>query len=168
MSIVLRKAIVHQLGLLDQVLQQISDEQYKRKLKVLSFNSIGQHTRHIIEFFEVLDLGYTTGIVNYSNRKRDLRIETSKSYGLGKLLDVGRGLRKLNKSLLLISEMSSGSGTCFEIKTNYHRELQYNLDHTIHHMALLQIGAKEISGITIPRYFGVSDSTIKFRQQCAQ
>jgi len=52
--------------------------------------------------------------------------------------------------------------------TNYYREVAYNLEHTIHHMALIKVGIREVSDMEIPENFGVASSTIKFRSACAQ
>jgi hypothetical protein len=54
------------------------------------------------------------------------------------------------------------------ISTNYYREIAYNLEHTIHHMALIRVGLNEVSGIQLPDDFGVASSTVKHRKQCAQ
>ena len=54
------------------------------------------------------------------------------------------------------------------IATNYHREIAYNLEHTIHHMALIRVGLTEVAKIELPENFGVASSTVKFRNQCAQ
>ena len=54
------------------------------------------------------------------------------------------------------------------IPSNYYREIAYNLEHTIHHMALIRVGINEVSSVVLPTEFGVAYSTIKFRQQCAQ
>jgi hypothetical protein len=54
------------------------------------------------------------------------------------------------------------------IPTNYYREVAYNLEHTIHHMALIRVGVNEVSSIVLPDQFGVAYSTIKYKEQCAQ
>jgi len=54
------------------------------------------------------------------------------------------------------------------IPSNYYRELAYNLEHTIHHMALIRVGVNEVSSIELPVEFGVAYSTVKYRKQCAQ
>jgi hypothetical protein len=51
--------------------------------------------------------------------------------------------------------------------TNYYREMAYNLEHTIHHMALIRTGINDVSRISVPENFGVAISTMKYRKQCA-
>jgi len=48
------------------------------------------------------------------------------------------------------------------IKTNALRELAYNIEHAIHHMAIIKIGINEVSPyILLPSAFGVASSTIR-------
>jgi RNA-binding protein YhbY len=54
------------------------------------------------------------------------------------------------------------------IDTNYNRELLYNLEHCIHHQALIKVAVLQNDAITIDANFGVARSTIEYRKQCAQ
>jgi hypothetical protein len=47
--------------------------------------------------------------------------------------------------------------------STYYRELMHNLDHAIHHMAMIRVGLTTMPGITLPEDFGVAYSTLKFR-----
>jgi hypothetical protein len=50
------------------------------------------------------------------------------------------------------------------------RELIYNIEHTIHHLAIVKIALKAIlPSLELPEHFGVAPSTIRHRQEaCAQ
>lgn len=54
------------------------------------------------------------------------------------------------------------------IETNYHRELLYNLEHCIHHQALIKVAVLQCESVKIDDNFGVARSTIEYRNQCAQ
>jgi len=149
-------------------LGQLSPPQYSQPCQTLFNNTVGQHVRHIIELFQCLENGYLCGEVNYEKRKRDTLIETDKELAGGLLLDIYRGLTKPNKPLTLVACYDEHTNESIAIETNYYREIAYNLEHTIHHMALIRVGITEISSIQLPDDFGVASSTIKFRKQCAQ
>lgn len=41
----------------------------------------------------------------------------------------------------------------------------YNIEHTIHHLALIKVGLKLVyPDLDLPNHFGVAPSTIKFQQ----
>jgi hypothetical protein len=53
-----------------------------------------------------------------------------------------------------------------KVPTNFLRELVYNIEHAVHHMALIRIGVREVAPhITLPPDFGVAASTIRHQQK---
>jgi hypothetical protein len=153
---------------LAETLNQLSQQEYAKPCSTLFNNTIGQHVRHIIELFQCLENGYDAGIVNYENRKRDVVIENDKAFAIRLLADVYKNLKKENKELILEASYDDLSTDPITIGTNYHREIAYNLEHTIHHMALIRVGINEVSDLRLPAEFGVASSTVKHRNQCAQ
>ena len=136
----LKKPIQHVFAQLKDLLHQISSEEYKMPSTLLSGATIGQHVRHIIELFQCLEKGYETGVVNYEKRKRDFRIETDKDFALDLMLDIYNNLDKPNKNFILEAEDYCDTAEIVSVPSNYYRELTYNLEHTIHHMALIRVG----------------------------
>lgn len=153
---------------LSESLHQLSDVEYSQPSKILFNASIGQHVRHIIELFLCLEKGYETGVVNYEKRKRDYQIETNKTLAADLLKDIYHRIDRPNIDLVMEAEDYEGTETGIAIPSNYYREIAYNLEHTIHHMALIRVGINEVSSIQLPNDFGVAYSTIKFRKQCVQ
>lgn len=153
---------------LSHALDQLTDDQYIQPSKILFNATIGQHVRHIIELFQCLESGYNEGVVNYEKRKRDYRIESDRNFAASLLRKIYRSLTKPNKFISLQAEDYNENIETVVIPSNYYREIAYNLEHTIHHMALIRVGVNEVSSIVLPDEFGVAYSTIKFRQQCAQ
>lgn len=153
---------------LTATLDNLQHQEYVQPSTSLSNNTIGQHVRHIIELFQCLELGYESGIVNYENRKRDITIETDKELAKSILLSLHPELEKENKELVLEANYDDNDTSPLRIATNYYREIAYNLEHTIHHMALIRVGLNELASISLPENFGVASSTVKFRNKCAQ
>lgn len=148
--------------------EALTDEQYRFPATVLSQATVGQHLRHIVEFFQELYKGYESGSVNYDKRQRDQRIETDRSFAIQKLYEIVAGLSKPDKDLVLITSLPMEGNGHLDFKTNYHRELLYNLEHTVHHMAFIRMGIEAISIIQLPVRFGVAESTLQSRKTCAQ
>lgn len=155
------------LSMLLSALHELTIDQYVQPIPVLSGATIGQHTRHILEFFMELNKGYLCGTVDYDQRKRNHAIESDHVIATTQLLLILRGLSQPDKALVLRVDYG-GENAAVEIKTNYYRELVYNLEHTVHHMALIRIGINAVSAIQLPLEFGVASSTLKSRTVCAQ
>jgi GTP cyclohydrolase I len=164
----LQQAVNNVFVQLSWSLDRLSESQYVQPCANLNNHSIGQHVRHIIELFQCLEQGYAKGIVNYENRKRDQEIETQKERVSKLLPEICNSLDKPNKELFLEAGFDEHSSESMVIATNYYREIAYNLEHTIHHMALIRIGINELGNIPVSEDFGVASSTIKHRRQCAQ
>jgi hypothetical protein len=164
----LQHAVNNTFVQLADTLNQLSHQQYSQPCGTLFKNTIGQHVRHIIELFQCLDKGYVAGVVNYEHRKRDVDIETNKDLAAKLLKEIHAGLSKPDKPLILEAMYDDLNNEPITISTNYNREIAYNLEHTIHHMALIRVGINEVSNVTLPEHFGVASSTVKHRQQCAQ
>ena len=149
-------------------LQQLDDERYKQRLDVFSGSSVGMHTRHIIEFYQCLIDHGASRIINYDKRMRNRAIEEDTRYTIGVIHDLLEKLAHIDENDKLILEVSYEleNGGYNLVDTNFKRELVYNLEHTIHHLALVKIGMKEIAPeILLPAHFGVAPSTIKFKKQ---
>ncbi len=153
---------------LSESLNQLSNDEYAQQSTILFSATIGQHVRHIIELFLCLEKGYEEGVVNYEKRKRDYRIETDREFASSLLKEIYRRLNRPNKDIILEAEDYGDTAEIVSIPSNYYREIAYNLEHTIHHMALIRVGINEVSSVVLPDEFGVAYSTIKFREQCAQ
>ena len=164
----LKQTIQNVFVQLTETLHQLSPGEYVQPSKILFNASIGQHVRHIIELFLCLEKGYESGVVNYEKRKRDYQIETNKDLAIQLLKDIYHRLERPNRELVMEAEDYENTMEPVAIPSNYCREIAYNLEHTIHHMALIRVGVNEVSTIELPAEFGVAYSTIKYRQQCAQ
>ena len=147
------------------LLSQISDSDYSCPCRDLSNATIGEHTRHIIEMFQCLENQYENGIVNYDIRKRDYLIQTNTDFARECILQILNQIEKPNKSLQLQQIVD---GSILLIDSNYNRELLYNLEHCIHHQALIKVAIIQSATIKIDENFGVARSTIEYRKQCAQ
>lgn len=168
MHIQLQQAIKNVFVQISDSLSQLTNTQYSMPSKLILQASIGQHVRHIIELFICLNEGYETGVVNYSKRKRDYSLETDKDFATESLHKIYSALLKEDKTLVLEESYDADTDELVLAATNYYREIVYNLEHTIHHMAMIRVAISELPSIKLPEGFGVASSTIKFRQARVQ
>ena len=147
------------------LLTQLSNDDFTFPCKGLSNSSIGEHTRHIIEMFQCLENQYESGLINYDKRNRDYRIQTDTAFAIQSIEEVKNQIDKNNIKLELLQIVDSEE---LLIETNYNRELLYNLEHCIHHQALIKVAVFQMTHLQIDENFGVARSTIEYRKQCAQ
>lgn len=147
------------------LLQQLTNEELTLPFPELRNATIGEHIRHIIEILGVLLDNYDNGTINYDKRKRDIILQSDTKEAI-KILEKYRfELDKPNKSLSLANNCFSSTEL---LQTNYFRELLYNLEHSIHHQALIKVALFRLPHIKIVDSFGIAPSTLEYRKQCAQ
>lgn len=158
-------SINNSLNELIDLLRQLSDSDYSNQCPALSNATIGEHTRHIIEMFQCLENFYDSGLVNYDKRERNIQIQTDTEFAIKNIVGIQESLHKENKNIQLQQIID---GEEILIESNYFRELLYNLEHCIHHQALIKVAILQCENVLIDANFGVARSTIEYRNQCAQ
>ena len=148
-----------------EVLLQLPESCYTKSCQTLSGATIGQHTRHIIELYQCLLDGYAVAAVFYDKRKRDKRIEQDLHFAVDRLQRIQNALEQPKRKLLVYYGLN---GNEEKIVSNYHREVMYNLEHTIHHQALIKVAINDFTNNILPESFGVAPSTMQYRSECAQ
>ena len=148
-----------------ELLRQLTNDEFCKKNPELSQATIGEHMRHIIELMGCLLDNYEQGIINYDNRNRNIQIQSDVNCAISILEKQLTIIDKQNKQLSLIHNCFSTEEV---LPTNYFRELLYNLEHSIHHQALIKVALHSLPNIKIPSSFGVAPSTLEYRKQCAQ
>lgn len=157
---------------LKELLEQISASDYNNKPEVLFGASIGQHIRHILEFYLLLISGSFEGKISYDKRQRNLELETNPEKALELIQKLMNGVDLIN--LYEIIELEADYTTNGQkdnlIKSSVGRELAYCIEHSIHHQALIKAGLIALGlNNLISADFGVAYSTIRYRNNsCAQ
>ncbi|WP_373497032.1 hypothetical protein [Aquiflexum sp.] len=148
------------LGELEDMLIQIQSHNYKELSPALKTSSIGQHCRHILEFYICLIDQYEDGKINYDKRERDKTLDSEKNMALEKIELIKKGILKPDKEILLCHKVE---GKKIELKSSYFREILYNLEHCIHHQALLKLACLELGYMELPESFGIARSTLAYK-----
>ena len=165
---------LHKKVLLDlkKLLIQLDEKAFSYKNTTLFGGSIGEHFRHIIEFYLCCLSQKASASVNYDLRHRDKQLE----------VDMRKGIRNIDKVLSDLDQLKDSGNTSLTmytfsegekneskgVKTSFFRELNYYMDHCIHHQSLIKIALLEqdLTHLIDPN-FGVAFSTQLYRNQCA-
>jgi hypothetical protein len=158
-------SIKNSLNELIDLLEQMSNAEYSTPYPLLSNSTIGEHTRHIVEMFQCVEHNYESGIINYDKRARNRLIQTDTHLAIAQILTIQSLLEKENKKIELQQIIDNEE---ILIDSNYFRELLYNLQHCIHHQALIKVAVLQSETIFVNENFGVARSTIEYRNQCVQ
>lgn len=164
----IHQSAINLLNQLTHVVRQMDEVSFRTPISTLSGSSVGQHVRHTLEFFICLMDAKNEHVINYDDRKHDKFIEQEPKLALSVIDSIVDFISKEQEdfSLTMRANYEIIGDEVIEIKTNFLRELAYNIEHAIHHMALIKIGVKAISdSIELPDHFGVASSTVKFQQQ---
>lgn len=159
------------INILDQLIsvsEQLSDDEFRKPLETLSQNTIGKHIRHIIEFYDIMIIGNQTGEINYDQRSHDKVIEENRLLAVEKMnsLKIELEAIKEDRLLTLSANYDLRKDKSEEMRTSFFRELQYNIEHAIHHMAIIKIACLQAHPqLNLPENFGVAYSTIRYQSE---
>lgn len=161
------KACIQILDQLAFLIHQIDEKDFIKPSEALSKATIGQHLRHTLEFFICFEQGSIDGVVNYDKRSHDKLIETDKFIALAAVGKIISFVTKLNADQALKLEVGYdlAKEEFITIETNVMRELVYNIEHAVHHMAIMKIGVREVAPyIKLPSDFGIAASTLRYKE----
>lgn len=146
------------------VTQQLKPEEYSEPLPLLMDNSIGKHIRHILDLVECLCASHLSGELNYDTRKREGQIETSTQATLLKINYLINSIKHLDEDKKIgLKQKISGFEVVLETKTD--REILYNIEHSVHHLAIIRMGIEHyFPHIEFPENFGIAYSTVQYRE----
>lgn len=142
---------------------------YSQPLSIFNGSSVGQHIRHVIDFYLCLLNGINESTVDYDNRSRNAAIELDKEVAQTFINQISTQVKQLPiaKMVTVNSCFTPDCNTqSIVIESSVGRELMYAYDHAIHHLAMIKIGMNvHFPDISIDKDLGVAPSTIKYRQQ---
>ncbi|MBX2845059.1 MAG: DinB family protein [Saprospiraceae bacterium] len=161
----IKSTLQNTINQLDELVEQLTPEDYKRKEEMLSGSSIGMHVRHIIEFIECVLQGQESGVICYDDRQRDEILQTDTQEASRRMRMCHRAIQTCNSNQIidLAGSYCVENSKPYSVKSSVERELAYNIEHAIHHMAIIKIAVKQLFPyVTIPAHFGVAHSTISY------
>ncbi|MDI1233500.1 MAG: hypothetical protein PSX81_04410 [bacterium] len=153
-----------QLLELKLILNQVKDSDYSKTLSILEDGTIGRHVRHVLEFYECLFFSNTEETVCYDDRKRNLKLEESARFAADYIDQIIDRIEQLgiNKRLLLKSKFEQSEVL---MESSLYREITYNIEHTVHHLAIIRIAISyELKYINLSKTFGYAASTIQYME----
>lgn len=164
--------IIANLLELKQLLVLLTNSQYTQPINSLSGGTIGQHFRHLLEFYKIISETKADEEFSYDNRNREQKIETDSSYTITvieKLIaDFGAFSSFGNTTMKANFTQNEAESSSFQ--STIERELAYCLEHSIHHQALIKVALidQEIEHL-VNDSFGVAYSTLRNNvTSCAQ
>ncbi len=149
------------------LLQRLPLAVYTSPVPLFHGSTVGQHFRHILEFYTCLIEGSATGQVDYRSRKRNDALSDHPATALMALEYIAATIRPWDDQQLLHvqSEFAETAGDGPAYLSSLGRELQYAFDHAVHHLAIIRMGLEaHFPEVPVCADLGVAPSTIKHRQ----
>lgn len=152
------------------LLDQLPQPAYTLPLEVLHGSSIGQHFRHILDFYQCLLRDIPSGTVNYAHRDRNPLMESLPEAAGDVFKTLSNSIQSLEEDspLLVLGDFSAQDSDEQRpvLHSSVGRELMYAHDHAVHHLALIRIGIKEAApGIGFDPHLGYAPATVQHKTE---
>ena len=155
------RAVVQQIN---HVLEQLEPHEYRSQLPEFHGSTLGQHFRHILEFFQCLEKGLQNNLVDYAARERNLLYEDSPEIAAAAFENFLEALPAMDLAATVAVKAEFGGEDRPLYTSTAGRELMFAYDHAIHHLAIIKIGLTcHFQHVRADKDLGVSPSTIKAR-----
>lgn len=129
-------------------------------------SSLGAHIRHVLDRSHCVVEGFSSGIINYDNRRRNVELENNSALCLqefDRILDEIKNFNGDFKGNVEVCETVDSDGIKAIMFSTYERELLDIILHCTHHMATLKF-ILEKSGIEVDKNFGKNASTVIYEK----
>lgn len=161
--------IIHQIT---DLLGKLDAEPYSRPLPLFNGSTIGQHFRHILDFYGCLARGVEEGRIDYAKRERDVMVENEPSHATEVLLQYQHAITTMDEAAH-IEVVADFSAELNEerpvVLSTVGREMMYAYDHAVHHLAMIKMGLKvACPTVEADHRLGVAPSTLKHWKETGQ
>jgi hypothetical protein len=169
----------------EYICQQVSAEDYTRKVPAFYNASIGCHIRHILDHYNRLTHhivrvaadNTNDSMVQYDVRERNTDVETNKESGCRQSFTIRNQLTEFlsgnssNSSSnkyknTIVVEFVDESGAPFQVETNVGRELSFVGHHGIHHLSTIRLMLQSFQRYNHLDFgnLGLAPSTIQYNK----
>ena len=145
------------------LLEQITPELYRAQHANAYGSTLGDHFRHVIEFYITLFEGLESGLIDYGSRRRDPEISGDLDAARRELRGQIRDLESIGDRQDRAVRVASEDPEAPPSASSVARELNFLLSHTVHHFALIAFICRS-AHIALPEHFGVAPSTLRYQE----
>lgn len=150
-----------------RLIVDLSDALYRNN-DLPPFNSgVGKHIRHILEFYAAF-VNRREHKIDYDQRAREIELESNRGLAVERIEQTCMALAEVND---FDAEVWSNNDEAVKTlqdrgykRSTVGRELQFLVNHTVHHFAVIAI-LLHSQGFKTPPEFGVAISTLAFWKQ---
>lgn len=126
------------------------------------YSAIGPHLRHCMDHLDCLLRGLETGEVDYDARDRETVLETDSSRMAARMAELVAELVAIDPAIvsrrLHVRQTAALGAPAVRVESNLERELVFLSGHTIHHIAIMTILARD-RGVALPEGLDMAFST---------
>lgn len=149
------------------LLETIDDVAFQKAIPIFNGSTIGQHFRHILDFYTCLIKGLERPYVDYSFRERNPDLEKNAALARKKFEEIMTAIKPFDEDRVILIKADFHDGDHAKhplVTSSIGRELMYAYDHAVHHLAIIKIGL-QVSFPDFPVHsdLGVAPSTIRYQ-----
>lgn len=148
------------------LMDNLDDRLYVEPLPLIFGATIGQHVRHMLEFYGCILVDTNQELICYDNRKRDLSIEIERAVALAVADKLVESLEEImiDRKVCIQANYSLEDQHDVFLTSTLFRELAYALDHSIHHQAIVKVGLADRPHILEKMNdLGVAPTTLRYQ-----